>query len=176
MVLRPKPTCPLVQTTPTAPSTVSSGTVTANCWRDGTRPVRSAAEARDVSKLPLLPLGVSLADNNPTVARCPKTREQQCSFFLAEVDDSNARLEKASDTPPAPHTPTAQRSVGTTASLLTPQTGISAGTRLFQGSSSRRGRVPLAEYEAKLQNSNDSLENAFRKIDELERRGSSSVV
>jgi len=151
-------------------------------------------------------------------ASCPKSRGQQCGFFLTAEDDATARMEKSSDIPPAPRTPTAKQIGGMPQSLPTPETGTGLNTSLF--SSSRRGYLQrpddtptphrfradengdlpslifsllqndgivlknstesairhvvgdrLAGYEAKLQNSAESLEMAFKKLDELENRG-----
>lgn len=150
-----------------------------------------------------------------TVVSCTK---RQCKFFLAEQDDAVARVERSSDIPPCPHTPTGKQISGMTHTLLTPETVTDLGTRLFTPGSSRKGlpqrlevsptphrfrddeNVDLpsfiigllqrdglalksstesemrhvigdrvAGYEAKLQNSAESLKMAFRKIAELER-------
>jgi len=67
-------------------------------------------------------------------ARCPKPRDRQCEFFLTEVDDATARVEKSSDIPPAPRTPTGKQTGGMPQSLLTPETGTGSNTSFFGSS------------------------------------------
>jgi hypothetical protein len=131
-------------------------------------------------------------------------------------------MEKSSDIPPAPRTPTGKQIGGMPQSLPTPETVTGLNTSLF--GSSRRGYLQrpddtptphrfradesgdlpslilsllqndgivlksstesairhvigdrLAGYEAKLQNSAESLEMAFKKLDELEKGGGSAI-
>ncbi|KAK3346323.1 hypothetical protein B0T25DRAFT_276587 [Lasiosphaeria hispida] len=54
--------------------------------------------------------------------RCPGERDQQCDFFLTAEDEPRMRMEKSSDTPPAPRTPR-QRQASTQRYSPTPRTG-----------------------------------------------------
>lgn len=158
------------------------------------------------------------------VARCPKTRDQQCNFFLTADDDATARVEKSSDIPPAPRTPTGRQMGGMPQALPTPDTGMGigagsgAGSGLFGASFSRRAyfqrpnesptphrfradeggdlaslilgllqkdgialRIStesairyhigdqVAAYEAKLQNSAETINMLYGKLDEMEK-------
>ena len=185
----------------------------------GRRPKRTVG-ARSVSHI-----SVSRLDrltNKMAVAACPKPRAQQCGFFLTGEDDATARLEKSSDIPPAPRTPTGKQIGGMPQSLPTPEMDTGLNTSLFGSArggylqrpddtptphrfrADENGDLPslilsrlqndgivlksstksairhmigdrLAGYEAKLQNSAESLEMAFKKLDELEKGGSSAI-
>ena len=73
------------------------------------------------------------------VASCTRPRDQKCGFFLAAVDDSVARLAKASNVPPNPRTPASTR----TQAWLTPGTGSSSRNVLFGGSATRTRNLNL---------------------------------
>lgn len=81
------------------------------------------------------------AVNNPIsqVARCPRTGRIECEFFLTEVDEPQARLDKTADEPPAaPQTPVSQRTTQTMAA--TPITDGRSRGNLFGSGGSGGGR------------------------------------
>lgn len=73
-----------------------------------------------------------------TVASCT---HRQCGFFVTGEDDATARVEKSSDIPPVPRTPTGKQNSGMPQALPTPETGRSYATRLFTTNSSRGGNL-----------------------------------
>ncbi|KAI0124076.1 hypothetical protein BJ170DRAFT_638072 [Xylariales sp. AK1849] len=85
-----------------------------------------------------------------TFARCPKPRDRQCRFFLAGDDEAPARVERYSEIPPAPRTPTGKQTCGPGQTLLTPSTcgGASPRRTLFkQDDTPTPQRFVPVEYE-----------------------------
>lgn len=148
------------------------------------------------------------------VASCTR---RQCNLFVTEGDDATARVEKSSDIPPVPRTPTGKQNSGMPQALPTPETGRSYATRLFTTNPSRGGNLQRpdgsptphrfradengdlfsrifgllqkygialkssteaemrhmigewrAGYETQIQNSAESLQRTFKRLDELD--------
>ncbi|KAJ6781748.1 hypothetical protein PWT90_08208 [Aphanocladium album] len=83
---------------------------------------------------------VGRTNSKLAVASCTRPRDQQCTFFLAAVDDTEARLARTTNVPPVPKTPVSTR----TQAWLTPGTG-SSSRDLFGSGAARNRSLNLSD-------------------------------